>query len=298
MIKNMSTEAFITEFTIFFNNLIKKHKKSESKNDFNNFFLPEPYSIINDKVLSFIANFYQNKSNINKYYDSDIVEQLAIPRIRNIVFHYLEEFYNHDLYGIEDGKYTINNQKIEYQYDKNQHGIKTTNIEYLMDTKRNNENNYLTLIITKDGKTYFSPSSHATLYIWLNMLGIDTKNALRIEWYGPQSNFDISSFYRYDYNTNQENEKFIEITDQQAESLMAIINTLDETYPQYAFTHPDKCALLSYLEKSDNLGLSAWNYNAQVANSNLTLLSKYTNHNTSFSKTKYLKDLYDAAKEF
>ncbi len=302
MIKNMSTEAFITECTILINKLIKEYKINLGTNDiipkFYSVFTEETNKKFNDRMLSFIAEFYQNNRNISTYYDPDMIENIESPLIRTIIFNYMEEFKNNDLYTIDNGKYIINPEKITFPFDTDQNGIKTTNLESIMNCKRENSNNYLTLIITKDGKTYRAPTSHATLYIWLNMLGIDTKNAIRIEWYGPQNNFDISSFARYEYNDNQENEKCIEITATQAESIMAIINTLDAEYPQYAFSHPDNSSLLAYLEKSDNLGLSPWNYNPRIADHNLSMLYRYTNHNTSFNKTKYLKALYDAAKEF
>ena len=126
--KNMSMQAFITEFNIFARQLIKKYKIHTDKDKciprFHSVDKPDTNAKVNDEILSFISTFYENMDNIHTNYNREMSEDVKLEReIKSLMIDYMEEYLeDNKFFTIKDGKYIINRDKIEYtfSYDENE----------------------------------------------------------------------------------------------------------------------------------------------------------------------------------
>ena len=142
-------------------------------------------------------------SNINPYHG-----------VEKVIYKYMREFY---------GKYfMVKNGEIEdtgllyYDYENP--------IE--SDKKKNYASLYLPVIITPDGKAYFSATHHEELAGYLNASGISVKNGVRMIINHKQHNVSVSSMANFDYTEDSKNDKDILLTDAQARAIAIVYKTM------------------------------------------------------------------------
>ena len=213
-------------------------------------FIPTDPSI-NDKIMKIIAEnthsvldrrmLYELNKDIRHDISSqyETIDYLSSDdyRISEIVGYYTKKL-SDVFFTIDDNVATPTNIECFELPDMSDKYNKTINMEYIhqklnsVTQQRKEEYNYkeLCLLIAPDGKSYFSPSGHSELGLWLNVCGIDMSGFVRFESDDKYGNFRFSSLYQRYLSKYTNNERYIQLTKEQAIMLDRLYGTLSNEW--------------------------------------------------------------------
>lgn len=144
-----------------------------------------------------------------------------------------------------------------------------------------NKYRQLSLFILPDGTCYYAPKDHMALATWLNLNAIDIKGSLRLEVSDLNDTIDLSSLGNSMFSVSSDEDKLIEITDEQARVFASIFDAVK-------LTRKNNVSLEDCLFRSAGFGFSSFDYDEKYAVKNLR---KIWWEFDDFDKNNYLKEL-------
>lgn len=134
--------------------------------------------------------------------------------VEKVIYKYMREFYG-KYFKVENGE-IVDTGLLYYDYDNPTES----------DKKKNHTSLYLPIIITPDGKAYFSATHHEELAGYLNASGISVKNSVRMIINHKQHNISVSSMANFDYTEDSKDDKDILLTEEQARAIAVVYKTM------------------------------------------------------------------------
>lgn len=141
--------------------------------------------------------------------------------------------------------------------------VDPTNVKDVKSMKADSVYGFYEGVVTKDGKLYKSKNEHEFLVNMLLLLGVDISGAVRITQapFGGDDSISLSSLYHFErWCSDVKNDKFIRLTDKQADTIVKLLRTLKKGRLCKANNNLDVV-----IERSSNLGYSFMDWVASLS---------------------------------
>ena len=233
-----------------------------------------------------------NRNEMLKIYERFKTEKMSLSVSEEyqkylIIKKYIFDF-NYSFFKIKNGE--INKTKFADKFilpsicDKPDYDANAKFLKNNFTKTHDNKYDQLCLIILPDGTCYQTPDDHETLAYWLNVNGVNLKNAIRFEATQSLYDFSFTSLHNYKFSNNSDDDELIEMTHEQAE----IIGTLYGSLLQcWKYMKP----LSGEIKNSSGFGFGKTEKFEEggISSKNLNRLALYTKD--FFDKGEYIREL-------
>ena len=173
---------------------------------------------------SMMALIMNNRSRLisiyNKYKDQASCHAIKEFNINRVIKSYLLDMYGY-FFKVKDGKIEYTHEEDFVLPSRGRYADTKANYDYIDGrlSHMSDGDKELALILTRDGAMYYAPYDHQSLACWLNLNGVNLKNAIRVEATKKLGEFCFTSLHNYMFSLDSDGDVLVPISYDQAENL-------------------------------------------------------------------------------